>query len=237
VISRTIRFAPFFLALLLVGCGGGSSAAPQESGLTIASAANTPAPPPTTTPSPADLRGFAWPIVGACLPEGDQLMPNAPREYRKGLHEGVDFYAVDNCNKTITRGTPVMAAKDGVVIRSDLDYKDLDNAGLDRILNDPTSDVSFDLFRGRQVWVDHGSGVVTRYCHLSGIAEGIVPGARVKVGQTIAFVGETGTPESVTNPGHEYHLHWELRVGDTFIGKGLPPAEVRRLYKEAFSPN
>jgi len=170
------------------------------------------------------------------LPKGDQLMPNAPRDYRQGIHEGVDFYPTDNCTP-ITRGLPVMAAKDGVVIRADLDYKDLDAASLARIMADPTSESSFDAFRGRQVWVDHGSGVVTRYCHLSGVEAGIVPGTRVKAGQLIAFVGETGTPESVVNPGHEYHLHWELRVGDSFVGKGLPKDEVRKLYQVAFSPN
>jgi len=226
------------LALLLAACGGGSAAAPaQEPGLVIATVPpGTPTPQATPTPGPADLRGFIWPVAGGCLPKGDQLMPNAPREYRQGLHEGVDFYPTDNCT-TIGRGTPVIAAKDGVVVRADLDYKDLDAASLARIMADPTSESSFDAFRGRQVWVDHGSGVVTRYCHLSGVEAGIVPGTRVKAGQLIAFVGETGTPESVVNPGHEYHLHWELRVGDSFVGKGLPKDEVRKLYQVAFSPN
>jgi murein DD-endopeptidase MepM/ murein hydrolase activator NlpD len=227
------------LLLLLVACGSGSAAAPQEPGLkieTVPTAGPTQAPPPTTTPSPADLRGFIWPIAGGCLPKGDQLMPNAPREYRQGVHEGVDLYPTDNCTP-IGKGTPVIAAKDGVVVRADLTYTDLDAASLARIMADPTSEASFDAFRGRQVWIDHGSGVVTRYCHLSGVETGIVPGTRVKAGQLIAFVGETGTPESVVNPGHEYHLHWELRIGDSFLGKGLPAAEVRRLYQAAFTPN
>ena len=68
------------LILLLAACGGGSAAAPQEPGLTIQTvpAAGSTPPSPTTTPSPADLRGFIFPITGACLPKGDQLMPNAP---------------------------------------------------------------------------------------------------------------------------------------------------------------
>ena len=238
VTLRTKRLLPLVaLALLLVACGGGTAAAPQEAGLTIESAADgSPTPAATSTPSPADLRGFIWPIVGGCLPKGDQLMPNAPRDYRQGVHEGVDFYPVDNCT-AIAKGTPVVAAKDGVVIRSDLEYRDLDAGALARFMADPASEASFDAFRGRQVWIDHGKGVVTRYCHLSGVAPGIVPGARVKAGQEIAYVGESGTPESVTNPGSENHLHWELRVGDSFIGKGLPKDEVRRLYQAAFSPS
>jgi murein DD-endopeptidase MepM/ murein hydrolase activator NlpD len=58
----------------------------------------------------------------------------------------------------------------------------------------------------------------------------------VKAGQVIAYVGESGTPESIVNPGAELHLHWELRIGDSYLGKGLPKDEVRRLYREAFSP-
>ena len=241
MISRTNRLLWLTpLALLLVACSGGSAAAPaEEPGLKIEvapTAAPTQLPPPTPTVSPADLRGFIWPVAGGCLPKGDQLMPNAPRDYRQGVHEGVDLYPSDNCT-TIGKGTPVIAAKDGVVVRADHEYTDLNAASLARIMADPTSESSFDAFRGRQVWVDHGAGVITRYCHLLGVEAGIVPGTRVKAGQLIAFVGETGTPESVVNPGHEYHLHWELRIGDSYLGKGLSKDEVRRLYQAAFTPN
>jgi murein DD-endopeptidase MepM/ murein hydrolase activator NlpD len=182
-----------------------------------------------------ELRGFVFPIVGACLPQGQQLMPNAPRPYRQGVHEGVDFYDSDNC-VSITRGTPVVAAKAGVVIRSDLNYVDMTPAELDAHLANPTTDEALDAFRGRQVWIDHGGGVVTRYVHLLSIAPGITQGTRVSAGQIVAFVGESGTPESITNPGTEYHLHFEVWVGGSFLGKGLPPAEVRRLYTLFFSP-
>jgi len=43
----------------------------------------------TSTPpalNGAELRGFVFPIVGACLPTSDLLMPNATREYRQGVH-------------------------------------------------------------------------------------------------------------------------------------------------------
>ena len=55
-------------------------------------------------------------------------------------------------------------------------------------------------------------------------------------GDLVGFVGESGTPSSVTNPGHEYHLHFELRVGASYLGSGLPPARVRALYVAAFQP-
>lgn len=212
------------------------------SGASGASRTPTPEPPsPTPTASAPDLtifRSFIFPIRGACLPAGDQLMPNAPREYRGGTHEGIDFYQSDNCT-AIIKGTPVMAAKDGVVIRADRQYHDLTPAELDaadaRIAaghpNDP--DI-LDLFRGRQVWVDHGHGIVTRYAHLSGIADGVDVGAKVAQGETIAFVGDSGTPESLSNPGTEIHLHFELRVGERYLGQGLPPDEVRAIYTNLF---
>ena len=230
----------FLLALpaLLYACGGdGSSSSRRDDGLTVEVAVSPAAsltPAVQSTPSAADLRGFIMPVAGGCLPRGDQLMPNAPRLYRNGIHEGVDFYASDNCTN-IQRGTPVLAAKDGIVKRADFSYTDLTPAMLARVEANPASEESLDLYRGRQVWVDHGHTVVTRYCHLLDVAPGLSVGAAVKAGQVIASVGESGTPQSITAPGTEYHLHFELRVGASYLGSGLPPAEVRRLYLELFS--
>jgi murein DD-endopeptidase MepM/ murein hydrolase activator NlpD len=198
--------------------------------------ASTAGPAPTNPPANGGaLSGFIFPITGACLPQGDQLMPNAPREYRQGTHEGVDMYNVDNCTP-IGLGTPVHAAKAGRVIRVDRDYVNLTPATLAAIMANPTSAESFDQFRGRQVWVDHGGGIVSRYCHLSAVADGLQVGNMVNAGDVIAFVGESGTPESVSNPGHEYHLHFEVRVGDSYLGAGQPPAQVRALYLALFKP-
>lgn len=188
----------------------------------------------------ATLTGFAWPLAGACLPRGDQLMPNAPRPYRNGSHEGIDFYQTDNCT-LIGKGTPVLAAKAGTVIRADLDYKDITAAEVAKYQANPNTEEALDSFRGRQVWVDHGvdaSGnrIITRYCHLSAIAPGISKGVQVTRGQQIAAVGESGTPESVNGSGSELHLHFEVRVGDSYLGKALPPSQVRGLYVAAFGP-
>lgn len=199
-----------------------------------------PASDPNATPTAAPvLTGFAYPIAGGCLPESDDLMPGAPRAYRNGIHEGVDFYNADNC-VPIDIGTEAYAAKAGTVVRADWDYQDITAEQVNELEAEArfngSSPVIEDAFRGRQVWVDHGNGVVTRYCHLSGIAEGIQVGTQVGAGQLLAYVGESGTPESVSAPGTEYHLHFEIRVGDSYLGAGLPPDEVRRLYEQAFAP-
>ncbi len=210
--------------------GGQSGPPPTRTVTPVVTPAVAPAPTPARAP---DLTGFAFPIAGACLPTSGRLMPNAPRTYRKGFHEGIDFYNSDSCTR-VTRGTEALAAKAGRVVRADLEYVDVTKAQVDAYLADPNTETSLDQFRGRQVWIDHGDGVVTRYCHLSGIAPGIVAGTMVTVGQLVGFVGESGTPSSVSNSGREYHLHFEVRVGGNFLGQHLAPAQVRALYAAAF---
>ena len=47
---------------------------------------------------------------------------------------------------------------------------------------------------GRTVIVQHGSTYTTLYAHLSRFSKGIRPGKRVRQGQTIGYVGSTGSP-------------------------------------------
>lgn len=202
-------------------------------------------PTPSATPDPrAPMldrripRPFTWPVQGGCLPQSDALLPNAPRTYRNGVHEGLDFYAGSSC-AVIQLGTPVMAMYAGTVVRAELDYRDI-TAEQVRQLAALTASQGFsdpqtlDIYRGRQVWVDHGGGVVTRYCHLSSITPGIRVGVQVQAGQQLGGVGESGTPEFITAPGTEMHLHAEVRIGDTFLGEGVEPAVVRSLYLQLF---
>jgi murein DD-endopeptidase MepM/ murein hydrolase activator NlpD len=62
---------------------------------------------------------------------------------------------------------------------------------------------------GNLVEVSHPGGVVTRYAHLRGFARGTRPGARVRVGQTVGYVGSTGLS---TGP----HLHFEMLVNGRY---------------------
>jgi len=234
-----IAFVPAVLAglaMLVAACGSGE----VSSKVQITPLMPTPSPVAEPTAEVTEVRGLLLPIEGACLPSGDTLMPNAVREYRNGIHQGVDFYGIDNC-ASIVRGTSVRAVKAGRVIRATLNYHDLTWDELEALnerlaqgeANDP--DI-LDTFRGRQVWVDHGGGLVTRYAHLEGIAPGIAVGVTVETGQELGYVGDSGTPESLTAPGTEEHLHLEIWVGDHYLGQGLPPDEVRALYEKAFSP-
>lgn len=58
---------------------------------------------------------------------------------------------------------------------------------------------------GRMVLVQHGERIRTLYAHMTGFASGIRPGASVRQGQVIGYVGMTG---AATGP----HLHYEFLV-------------------------
>ena len=112
-------------------------------------------------------------------------------------HEGTDYAA--------GRGTPVMAAGDGVVLRAG-------TAG----------------GYGNLIELRHRSGITTRYGHLRGFAKGVRPGARVSQGQVIGYVGATGL---ASGP----HLHYEFRVNGVArdsrridLGNGDPLPAARR---------
>lgn len=177
---------------------------------------------------------YALPIAGACFPEFAGQLPGAPRAYRNGAHEGVDFYPGWAC-ASIERGTAVLAIGEGRVIRADWGYVDLTtDAYFAMKARGFTGPDDLDTFRGRQVWVDHGDGIVARYAHLNGIAEGIVEGTRVSAGDVLAFVGESGTPGALREPGSEIHLHFELRVGDGYLGEGVGAEGALAFYRAVF---
>ena len=173
--------------------------------------------------SPA-VRGLLLPVDGAEITTAPELLPNSARDYRAGWHEGIDFAA--------DRGTPVRAAAAGTVVRVDREFVDWDpetlNAALEAAITlGYTPDETLDRIRGRQVWIDHGRRLVTRYAHLDAVAELFV-GQTVARGQIIGAVGSSGFEEG--GP----HLHFEVRVGDDYLGDWLEGDELVRAITRAF---
>jgi murein DD-endopeptidase MepM/ murein hydrolase activator NlpD len=179
---------------------------------------------PAVMRRPRVVRELLVPIAGRAIPTDPLLLPNSQRAYRAGVHEGIDLAAAP--------GTPVLAAADGVIVRIDHDFSDVPTAQRDAALFAArklgyTPEATLDLVRGRQVWIDHGHGVVTRYCHLSSV--GALPvGAVVHAGEQIGSVGSSGLPEG--GP----HLHFEVRLGDDYLGDGLDGPALLRTIDLAF---
>ena len=213
-------------------------AAPQDPEQ-VATAQSVPSDDPPAaqqTLAPSDpLLGFSMPLPGACVSAFEGHLPNAPRAYRNnGIHEGLDFYTEASCIP-VDRTTPVLAAKAGVVLRADRAYVDVTPEDWARFEQASfAGEEILDELRGRQVWIGHGQGIVTRYAHLSAIAAPIFEGVNVWVGQVIGFVGESGQRESFATPGSDLHLHFEIRINDGWLGQGLEPLAARLLYLYSF---
>lgn len=89
----------------------------------------------------------------------------------------------------VPEGTPISAPADGVVTIVD-DY----------------------FFNGKTIFIDHGQGLVTMYCHLSKFD--VKVGDVVERGQTIGRVGATGR---ATGP----HLHWNVSLNNNRVDPAI----------------
>jgi len=91
---------------------------------------------------------------------------------------------VDWANRS---GTPILAAGDGIVIKA-----------------------GWSSGYGRRIEIQHANGYVTTYSHQSAFARGIQEGVRVRQGQVIGYVGNTGLSTGA-------HLHYEVLVNGHFV--------------------
>ncbi len=169
------------------------------------------------------ITGFAPPI-GWDITTRDLQMPGAPRHYRLGVHQGADFYWA--------RESQVFAAADGIVIRAMHDYEPPFPAAFYDMRTQShelgyTSVEALDFYRGRQVWIEHDNGLVSRYIHLASVAWDLEEGQPVQQGQFVGTVGNSGSPASLESPDSDAHLHFELWLGDYYLGQFLRPVETR----------
>tara|TARA_R110000737_G_scaffold89824_1_gene122279 strand:- start:5464 stop:6876 length:1413 start_codon:yes stop_codon:yes gene_type:complete len=121
-----------------------------------------------------------------------------PIQKRWKAHRGTDYAA--------KKGTPVVAAGNGKVVRA-----------------------SYDKYNGHHVFLQHGNGIETKYIHFSKRA--VKKGQRVKQGQVIGYVGSTGMSQA-PHLHYEFLLNGVHRNPRTVK---LPDAQpISQKYRTAF---
>lgn len=125
-------------------------------------------------------KGYLWPLNGYRNLSSLFAGRIDPFTHKPATHTGIDIPA--------PRGTPIMAAKSGIVITSTY------NPG----------------GYGQYVVISHGNGNTTLYAHMVQGSQTVKVGDVVTQGQVIGQVGTTGRSTG-------YHLHFEVRVNNVRI--------------------
>lgn len=180
---------------------------------------------------------IALPITTCNLPFGNpQLLVGALRDYRSGIHNGLDF----NCG---TDDHLIKSAAEGQVIFVVRDYVDASVENRELVLENAEAAVdtpfwTLAMLYGNFVAMTHdlegvNGRVVTIYAHMSEVDANIVPGVLIPQGTLLGRVGNRGTSASaagITNNDSSLHLHWELHVDDRPVGYLQETVDTEQLY-------
>ena len=184
-----------------------------------------------------------FPCPNIEIPLSLNLLPNASRKYRSGIHQGIDFAG--------NYDSEVRSVFDGVIIRSDLDYYEVSNEFRNDLLKKASiiqrtpSDIFVNILYGRTVMIDHGFSftkdkrIISIYAHLSKINPQIKVGKNISRGDIIGKVGNSGTSDGAKGNRKSAHLHFELIIqdknGERYLGKNIYNEELLKLLNRVFS--
>lgn len=178
------------------------------------------------------LSHLGSPLLQTALLRKDSHLPGGERPYRRGWHQGMDLYPLE-----VEADIEVFAAAEGLVLRSDHEYVELLENERSLMLRrqppeGPTLPEDLDRLHGRQVWILHASGVVTRYSHLVSVSGDIFRGQWVARGELLGLMGNTGTAAAADKRQGGVHLHFEIHTQSGPFWQGLNQAQVQGLIEE-----
>lgn len=210
------------VAVLLVACNSGEQA-DQSAGVSGA--------------WPAEL---TTPIGGATFSLDAIHLPGAPRDYRAGIHQGFDF-SNGYSGRIMPPDAAAVAVAPGEIIRIDQGYTDPGTPALEYWAgqaDDPgfPGEYALDQLRGRQVWIRHESGHVSRYGNLSAVHPELGPGSKVEQGQPVGKIGTSGQEPAGGAQDPAPQLHFELWSSDgtRHLCQDAAPLDCHRQLRTVF---
>ncbi|MCX8058785.1 MAG: M23 family metallopeptidase [Spirochaetes bacterium] len=173
---------------------------------------------------------FGEPIKNYTFRYDSAIYPGAPRYYRHGIHRGFDFSDRED-GSIATINEPVKVVYPGIIVNIKKDYEAYSDRFKFEIYrkitaeNNYTDDIYLDFFRGNQVYIINGS-ILFIYAHLNKVNENIKIGDKVKVGDIVGYMGNTGVEYMGVRP----HLHLEIYINGMVFGIN----RLRRTFENNF---
>lgn len=179
---------------------------------------------PEANPAPSDNLGykdktrFTWPLAGSwTVYQGGRTVGENYHAAYPDQRFAYDLVALSANGQLFTGdgakneewfgfGQPVLADADGTVVKAIDQYED----------NVPMHPSATNPKYGNSVVIDHGDGEFSMYAHLKRGSLMVKTGDKVKTGQRIASVGNSGNAPFA-------HLHFHVQTtSEWFNGQGLP---------------
>lgn len=171
------------------------------------------------------LAGKHWVAInGCCGPDGAHRATGLPVNGQIYFAQrfAIDWMQLDDAGRLVhgdpadvhsytSYGAEVLAVADGVVVDT---LNTLDNQ-IPGKMPDPKT-ITIENVDGNHVVIDIGDGVYAFYAHLQKDSVNVQPGARVKRGDVLGKLGNTGNTSAP-------HLHFHLMEGSSVLGSnGIP---------------
>ncbi len=181
------------------------------------------------------------PIEGMSLPPWPRVYPGANRLYRLGIHRGVDIYRW-SAPEGFGIGSGIRALADGTVTIATVDYEPVSAEEWFELVTaastaGTTGEDILERMQGRHAWIDHGDGIRSLYSHMAEMDPAIRPGVTVTAGQRLGGVGVSGTLAESTPGTAVEHLHFEVHIGERYLGQGVTLRETMWWYDQVFGEN